>query len=87
LSLSVWIIFFGSLFLTPVVFLHYPPRYADQICPEILSVLEEEEITHCFYGHVHSNGIRLAVQGEIEGIHYRLISADALQFCPILVQI
>ena len=73
--------------LTPVVFLHYPPRYADQICPEILAVLEEEEITHCFYGHVHSNGIRLAVQGEIEGIHYRLISADALQFCPILVQI
>ena len=73
--------------LTPVVFLHYPPRYADQICPEILAVLEEEEIAHCFYGHVHSNGIRLAVQGEIEGIHYRLISADALQFCPILVQI
>ena len=73
--------------LTPVVFLHYPPRYADQICPEILSVLHEEEITHCFYGHVHSNGIRLAVQGEIEGIHYRLISADALKFCPILVQI
>lgn len=73
--------------LTPVVFLHYPPRYADQICPEILSVLEEEGITHCFYGHVHSNGIRLAVQGEVEGIHYRLISADALQFCPILVQI
>lgn len=73
--------------LTPVVFLHYPPRYADQICPEILAVLEEEEMTHCFYGHVHSNGIRLAVQGEVEGIHYRLISADALQFCPILVQI
>lgn len=73
--------------LTPVVFLHYPPRYADQICPEILAVLEEEEITHCFYGHVHSNGIRLAVQGKVEGIHYRLISADALQFCPILVQI
>lgn len=71
--------------LKPVVFLHYPPRYADQVCEEILAVLEEEEITDCFYGHVHSNGIRLAVQGEIEGIRYRLISADALRFCPIPV--
>lgn len=70
---------------TPLVFLHYPPRYADQICSEILSVLQEEEIQYCYYGHVHSNGIRMAVQGEVEGIHYRLISADALHFCPILV--
>lgn len=71
----------------PIVFLHYPPRYADQICEEILDVLHEERITHCYYGHIHSNGIRLAVQGEVEGIHYRLISADALRFCPIPVQI
>ena len=73
--------------LIPVVFLHYPPRYADQVCEEILSVLEEEGIRHCYYGHVHSNGIRLAVQGEVEGIHYRLISADALRFCPIPVNL
>ena len=70
---------------TPLVFLHYPPRYADQICPEILSVLHEEGIRYCYYGHVHSNGIRMAVQGEVEGINYRLISADALHFCPILI--
>ena len=72
---------------TPVVFLHYPPRYADQVCDEILSVLKEEGIEHCYYGHVHSNGIRLAVQGEVDGIRYRLISADALRFCPIPVKL
>ena len=71
--------------LEPVVFLHYPPLYADQVCPEILDVLKEEGITRCYYGHVHSNGIRLAVQGKVDGIDYRLISADALQFCPIPV--
>ena len=71
--------------LRPVVFLHYPPRYADQTCDEILAVLQEEGITDCYYGHVHSNGIRLAVQGEIDGIRYRLISADALHFCPTLI--
>lgn len=71
--------------LEPVVFLHYPPLYADQQCPEILDVLKEEGIDRCYYGHVHGNGIRLAVQGEVDDVRYRLISADALQFCPIFV--
>lgn len=71
--------------LEPVLFIHYPPVYADQVCPEILDVLKEEGITRCFYGHIHSKGIRLAVEGEVEGITYRLISADALKFCPIPV--
>lgn len=69
----------------PVLFIHYPPLYADQICPEILDVLKEEGITRCYYGHVHSKGIRLAVQGDVDGIRFELISADALKFCPIRV--
>ena len=71
--------------LEPVLFIHYPPVYADQVCPEIVDVLKEEGITRCFYGHVHGTGIRLATGGEVDGISYRLISADALQFCPIPV--
>lgn len=70
----------------PVVFLHYPPIYADQICPEIFDVLKEEGITRCYYGHVHGKGIRLAVQGEVDGIRFELISADALKFCPVVVR-
>ena len=71
--------------LEPVVFLHYPPVYADQICPEILDVLKEEGIGRCYYGHVHGKGIRLAVQGDVDGIRFDLISADALHFCPVAV--
>lgn len=71
--------------LEPVVFLHYPPVYADQICPEILDVLKEEGIGRCYYGHVHGKGIRLAVQGDVDGIRFDLISADALHFCPVSV--
>ncbi len=71
--------------LEPVVFLHYPPLYADQRCPEIMQVLLEEGVRRCYYGHVHSVGIRLAVEGEREGIQFRLISADGLRFCPIPV--
>lgn len=69
----------------PVVFLHYPPLFADQRCEEILAVLHEERIKRCYYGHVHSAGIRLAFNGTKEGVEYTLISADALGFCPHLI--
>ena len=68
--------------LEPLLFIHYPPVYAGQACPEILDVLREEGIGQCYYGHIHGKGIRLAVRGDIDGIRYELISADALQFCP-----
>ncbi len=71
--------------LEPVVFLHYPPLFGSERCEEILAVLHEEGIHRCFYGHVHSAGIRMAFSGEEAGIQYRLISADALGFCPRLV--
>ena len=69
--------------LEPVVFLHYPPLSNDQTCPELLEVLHEEGIRRCYYGHIHSQGIRQAFNGESDGIRYRLISADALGFCPL----
>jgi len=50
-----------------------------------LDVLKEEGIDRCYYGHVHSKGIRLAVQGNVDGIRFELISADALHFCPVAV--
>lgn len=71
--------------LEPVVFLHYPPLYGGQRCPEILDVLQREKIRRCYYGHVHSAGIRLAFNGEDAGICYRLVSADALLFTPLSI--
>ena len=70
----------------PVVFLHYPPLLVNQQCPEILSILQEEGIKRCYYGHLHGPAIRMAADGLIDGIEYRLISADALHFCPVLVR-
>ncbi|MBQ4612684.1 MAG: metallophosphoesterase [Clostridia bacterium] len=71
--------------LEPVVFLHYPPLFAGQRCEELLEVLRDEGIGRCYYGHVHSAGIRMAFNGEHEGVHYQLISADALGFCPMKI--
>ncbi|MBQ1210937.1 MAG: metallophosphoesterase [Clostridia bacterium] len=69
----------------PLVFLHYPPVCNGQECPEMMQALRDRGITTCYYGHVHGPGIRTAVNGEYSGIHFRLISADALRFCPFKV--
>ena len=72
--------------LEPTVFLHYPPVCGGQTCEEILSVLREEKIRRCFYGHLHGGGIRQAFQGERDGIRFKLISCDALAFCPLPIR-
>lgn len=66
----------------PVVFLHYPPRSRTQVCQEMDQVLREEGILRCYYGHLHGPAARDAVNGMQDGIDYRLISSDFLQFCP-----
>jgi len=70
----------------PVVFLHYPPVYGGERCEEFLSVLRENHIRRCYYGHLHGPSIHRAVTGEYEGTVLRLISGDAVGFLPILVE-
>lgn len=71
----------------PVVFLHYPPVNADGTwCPEIFSVLQKEGVRRVYYGHLHGPSCRMAVQGEMDGIRLTLISCDALQFSPKLIE-
>ena len=68
--------------LEKLVFLHYPPVYTGISAPEIVTTLKEYGIRTCYYGHLHGNAIRYAVQGEVDGIRYKLVSADGLRFCP-----
>lgn len=65
-----------------LAFLHYPPVYPGACAREIVDVLQEYGVTECYYGHLHGRSIRFAVQGEVDGIRYKLISADGLGFCP-----
>ena len=69
-----------------LVFLHYPPRYPTGNADEVIALLQEYGVRECWYGHLHGASIRGAVQGEVDGIRYRLISADALGFCPLRVR-
>lgn len=69
----------------PIVFLHYPPIYANDYNYDILEVLFKYDIKKCYYGHLHGKAHRFAVCGEYDGINYQLIASDFVQFCPKLV--
>ena len=69
----------------PIVFLHYPPIFANDRNREILDVLYKYDIRDCYYGHLHGNAHRFAVCGEVDGINYQLIAGDFVQFCPKLI--
>lgn len=68
--------------LKPLVFMHYPPVYGSSINLDILDVLFKYDIKKCWYGHLHGPAIKNALNGEREGIDFKLISSDFLQFCP-----
>ena len=51
------------------------------------NVLKENNIERCYYGHLHGGAIKGAVNEEKEGIKFRLVSADFLEFCPYLVNL
>lgn len=72
--------------LEPLVFLHYPPVYAEARCEEILTVLKERGVKRCFYGHVHGDAARRAINGMCDGIDFRLVACDNLQFTPYLIR-
>ncbi len=68
-----------------VCFLHYPPLYQGYRCQEILDLLGRYGVRLCCYGHLHGAGRRMAVTGPVDGVEYRLVSADELDFRPMRV--
>lgn len=71
--------------LPKMVFLHYPPRYKGYECPEILALLEQYGVSRCFYGHLHGASHGLAMEGLWDGVDFRLVAADKLNFQPFKV--
>ena len=67
------------------VFLHYPPRYRGYECREIIDLLERYQVRGCYYGHLHSDSHKLAIEGLYGGVEYRLAAADYTDFKPLKV--
>lgn len=71
--------------LPKMVFLHYPPRYKGYECQEILDLLKRYEVRNCYYGHLHGASHGLAQEGMWDGVTFRLLSADRLNFKPYCI--
>ena len=65
----------------PIVVLHYPPVYGDYVCKPILDILKKYNIDKVYHGHIHGLGFNNAIS-EYEGVKFKLISADCIDFIP-----
>lgn len=68
------------------VFLHYPPICKTNSNNPILDVIKKYNVKNCYYGHLHARGIETAFIGENDNVSFSLISADYLQFNPLLIK-
>lgn len=67
-----------------IAFLHYPPiitSYSNAIEDSaFVNTLHKYNIKKCYYGHLHGNAHKDVIEGNINGVTYKLISADYLNF-------
>lgn len=67
-----------------IVFMHYPPITKAKIISEqeaeFVELMKKYNVKRCFYGHLHGASIADAIEGEVEGIEFKLVSADGLDF-------
>lgn len=69
-----------------IAFIHYPPIYRAEENVYLTDVLQRYGVKRCYYAHLHGGSIRGALNGEKNGIEYRLVSADGVGFDPVLVK-
>lgn len=70
----------------PILFLHYPPLSKTDVCTEIMDVIKKYDIKKVYYGHIHLAGKFKAFEGEYDGINFKCISCDLLNFKPVLIK-
>lgn len=69
-----------------IAFMHYPPIASENLLGssylDFYKTLKEYDVKECYYGHLHGNSHNDAIEGEVGGINFHLISADYLDFKP-----
>lgn len=65
--------------------LHYPPLNERHAPSGFSELLERYGVKKAVYGHLHDKACLNAFEGELNGVEYRLCSADHLGFAPALI--
>ena len=71
-----------------ITFMHYPPFYKEEVTDEInfIKTMSEFGVTKCYYGHLHADSHKEAVEGILNNIEFKLISSDYLKFDLIKIK-
>ncbi len=70
---------------TIIAALHFPPFNRRGQPNAFTEILEYYGVKICVYGHIHDRGRELVFQGERNGVRYRFIAADGVNFSPLLL--
>lgn len=65
-----------------IAIIHYPPFNMDLSPNEFVDVMKEYGVKTCLYGHLHSEGHKFVVEGNIQGINFHCVSCDYVDFVP-----
>ena len=67
-----------------IVCMHYPPIISKKLNNneelKFVNLMKKYNVKKCLYGHLHAGSIKDAVEGTIEGIEFKLVSIDGLDF-------
>lgn len=65
-----------------IALLHYPPFNYDMKPNQFVDIMKEYGVDICLYGHLHAEGHKYIIEGNIEGIEFHCISSDYIDFIP-----
>ncbi len=66
-----------------ITFIHYPPFYKEKEVPkeiDFIDTMKSYNIKKCYYAHLHGESHKDAIEKNIDGIDYKLVSSDYLKF-------
>ncbi|NLK87880.1 MAG: serine/threonine protein phosphatase [Clostridiaceae bacterium] len=66
-----------------IVALHYPPYNSKGEFSGFMDIMKKYDVKLCIYGHLHGDACADAIDGNHEGIDFKLVSADHLGFAPV----
>jgi uncharacterized protein len=66
-----------------IVALHFPPFNRKGQSSAFTTLLEQFRVRICIFGHIHDSGRDYIFQGEKNGVEYRFVAADGIDFTPL----
>lgn len=67
-----------------IPFMHFPVVWSGKVSEQILSVLLENQVKQCYFGHIHG-AYDAPPSFDYAGIRFIMIAADYLRFVPRIV--